>query len=88
MFNFNVKTRTLIVDEANVTTVLAVVNRHCRMTSERRAGNLGWADHPTKWYVLFNANDKRYANIIKELQTIGRINVSVRDTFVDLVFEI
>lgn len=88
MFGFNEKTYTLFTDEKNITTVLDVVNRHCRITSNRRAGNCHWAGDPTRWFVMFNTNDKRYAEIIKDLQKIGQINISVRGNNVDLVFEI
>ena len=88
MFGFNEKTYTLFTDERNITTVLDVVNRHCRITSNRRAGNCRWAGEPTRWFVIFNTNSKRYSNVIAELQSIGEIKVSVRGNNVDLVFEI
>lgn len=88
MFGFNEKTYTLFTDERNITTVLDVINRNCRIASNRRAGNCRWAEDTTRWFVIFNTNSKRYSNIIKELQTIGEIKVSVRGNNVDLVFEI
>lgn len=76
---FNNKRRYLIVEEADVTTVLTVINRHQGIFSNNNklTGNCGWKNEPTKWYVRFYASDKQWGKIAGELSTLGNITVKV-----------
>lgn len=75
----NSKRRYLIVEESDVTTVLSVINNHQGFfsNSDKKTGNCGWKDKPTKWYVKFNASDRQWGRIAGELSRLGRINVNV-----------
>lgn len=76
---FNNKRRRLIVEESDVTTVLTLINRHHGFFSntEKTAGNCGWKNEPTKWYVCFYASNREWGRIAGELNTLGSINVHV-----------
>lgn len=71
--------RKLIVEEADVTTVLAAINRHQGFFSNinKRVGNCGWADEATKWYVHFYASSREWGQIAKDLSEFGIIRVNV-----------
>ena len=76
---FNDKRRYLIVEEADVTTVLTAINRHQGFFSnnDKLTGNCGWKNEPTKWYVRFYASDKQWGKIAGELSKLGDITVIV-----------
>lgn len=76
---FNQKRRYLVVDEKDVTTVLAAINHHRGFfsNSEIGTGSCGWKNEPTKWYVNFYASDKEWGRIAGELSKIGKICVNV-----------
>jgi hypothetical protein len=79
MLMFNQKRRYLIVEEADVTTVLMTVNQNQGFfsKSDMATGNCGWKEEPTKWFVRFYASDKVWGKIARELTKIGDINVHV-----------
>ena len=76
---FGEKRRYLYVNEADVTTVLSVINKHQGFFSNnnKTTGNCGWKDEPTKWYVNFYATDKQWGRIASELSRLGKIYVNV-----------
>jgi hypothetical protein len=76
---FNQMRRNLIVEESDVTTVLAAINHHQGFFSnnDKNAGNCGWAKEPTKWYVRFYASDRQWGRIAGELSKLGKIYVNV-----------
>ena len=76
---FNNKRRYLIVEEADVTTVLSVIDRHQSLfgNNDKLTGNCGWKNEPTKWYVRFYASDKQWGKIAGELSSLGNITVKV-----------
>ena len=82
------KTRSeFFMDEKDVTTVVAVINRHTRY-ARCRIGNCGWADESTKWFVMFDCTDKVHRDIVKDLTKIGRFKLDVRPGGqMDLCFE-
>lgn len=71
--------RYLIVEEADVTTVLTAVNRHQSFfgRNDNLTGNCGWKNEATKWYVRFYATDKQWGKIAGELSKLGNITVFV-----------
>lgn len=71
--------RKLIVEEKDVTTVMAVINRHHSFFSNKKmtTGNCGWKDQPDKWYIYFYASGKEWGSIVGELSTLGNITVDV-----------
>ena len=75
----NNKRRYLIVEEADVTTVLMAIDRHLGFfgNHDKLTGNCGWKNEPTKWYVRFYASDKQWGKIASELSTLGNITVYV-----------
>lgn len=86
---FNQKKRCLIVEENDVTSILAVVNRHQGFfgNNDKAIGNLGWANEPTKWYVRFYASDREWGRITEELSKIGKIYLNGnRKGITDLYF--
>lgn len=87
MFRFTTKTRNFIVDEKDVTTILDIINRK-RRQFDYQVGSCGWSDDTAQWFIMFHATDKVYGDIVRELMTIGKLNVDVRPGGqVDLVFE-
>lgn len=76
---FNNKRHYLIVEEADVTTVLTAINRHQGFFSnnDKLTANCGWKNEPTKWYVRFYASDKQWGKIAMELSMLGKIYVNV-----------
>lgn len=81
------KCREFIIEEKDVTTVLSVINSHLKY-SNLDVANCGWAnEESSKWFVMFDANDKRYGKIVKDLSTIGEFKLDVRPKGkVDLYF--
>ena len=77
MTKFFRKKRELLVDEKDVTTVIAVINRHRRL-GRFKIFNCGMADNPSRWSIRFRVNDKVYAKIVKNLADIGRFDLDVR----------
>ena len=88
MFGFKKQRHDFILEEANITSVLEILNRHCKDRAYR-VGNCGWADYPTRWFVMFHATDKEYAHVVHELMKIGTIHIEPRCAggIVDYVFE-
>lgn len=76
---FKQKRRYLIMDELDVLTVLTAINNHHTFFSNRfkLVGNCGWENEPSKWFVGFDASDKRWSKIAAELSNIGKITVKV-----------
>lgn len=87
MFNFRQKSRHLIMDEKDVTTVISAINKGHQY--QFMSGNCGWALEPTKWFIIFKANDKQYGEVLKNLKKTGEfhIEVSPNSRQVDLYFE-
>ena len=71
--------RKIIVEDTDVTTVLAAINRHQGFFSNanKRVGECGWADEPTKWYIHFYASSREWGKIAKDLSELGEIRVKV-----------
>lgn len=88
MFKWNVRSREFIVDEKDVTTVVTIINKH-RRSYEVKTNNCGWAEEPSKWFVMFDAGDEEYGHIVDELNKLGtfRLDVSPSFTVVSLYFE-
>lgn len=88
MFNWGVRRRNFIVNEADVTTVIKVINEH-RKNYEVQTNNCGWADEPDKWFVAFEACDEEYGHIVEDLNNLGTfsLNVSPNYRVVDLCYE-
>jgi hypothetical protein len=88
MFNiFTKKPHEFIIEEKDVTTVLAVINNH-RKSFETELGNCGWAEEPSKWFIMVYLRDKDYGKVIEELNKIGTFKLDVRPKGqVDLCFE-
>lgn len=86
MFGLNKKTYHFIVEEKDVTTVLGTINQTCRYDTYR-VGSCGWADEPTKWFIMFHATEMKYGKIMSELMKIGNVTIELRPGGkVDLVF--
>lgn len=77
MFGFFKARRYFIVEEKNVTAILTVINRYYRfyVSQNLAIGNCGWADEPTKWFIHFDASNKQYDNILKDILEKGSIKV-------------
>lgn len=79
MFLFQRK-RNLVVEEADVTTTLLMINRHQGFFSDDRkiVKNCGWAKDPSKWVIQFNASEKEWGFMTTDLSKIGEITVKVK----------
>jgi hypothetical protein len=89
MFGIYMKTRTFIMDEKDVTTVLGIINQALPVWArEVRVSTCGWADEPEKWFIMFHTTDKQYGDIMRELMKIGSVSIELRDggSIVDYVF--
>lgn len=88
MFNMYVKRRReFIVEEKDVTTVMAVINEN-RKFYDTRLGNCGWEEEPSKWFIMVDLNDKQYGEVIRKLNEMGTFKLDVRPRGqVDLCFE-
>ncbi len=85
---FKNDSREFILEEKDVTTVLEVINSNYKTAPRLSVGNCGWADDPTKWFIIFNANDKIYGKVVKSLKEIGELKLDVRPGGqVDVCFE-
>ena len=71
------KTREFIVEEKDVIDVLKAINKHLGWL-DGQVGNCGWAEEPTKWFITFDATDKKYGRIINDLNEIGEFKLDVR----------
>ena len=73
------KNRKLFVEESDVTTVLAAINRHQGYFSNnyKLVGSCGWAEEPTKWFITFSTTDKKWGRMAADLSEIGKISVKV-----------
>lgn len=76
---FYQKFRDLIMDEKDVTTVLAVINRNQGFFSlkDKRVDTCGWKDDPGKWFVGFYASRREWGRIATELGKLGTLNVKI-----------
>ena len=68
------KTREFIVEEKDVTTVVDVVNREAKYF-DYKIGNCGWAEEPTKWFIIFEMTEKKFGRVVKDLNEIGVIKL-------------
>ena len=64
-----VKRRHLYVNEKNLTNLLKVLNRHY-VINNISVGNCGWEDDPDKWFVNFDACNKKWDEIRSELNVV------------------
>lgn len=80
MFNlfdiFAKKRRHLIVEEEDVMTVLKVFNKvnhsfKIGILMNMEIGNCGWAKEPSKWFINFDATNKKWKAIIAALKKEG-----------------
>lgn len=80
MFNlfdtFAKKRRHLIVEEEDVMVTLKVFDEanHKNKVSylmNMEIGNCGWLDEPTKWYIFFDATNKKWKSIIAAFKKEG-----------------
>ena len=71
--------RKIIVEETDVTTVLAAINKHQGFftNADKRVGECGWAEDPTKWFVHFYATSREWGRITKVLAETGEIIIKV-----------
>lgn len=77
---FDDKRRCIIVEEADVTTVLTAITRNrgfLGSSNNATTGNCGWKNEPTKWYVRFNATRKQWGKIAGDLKKLGNFTVTV-----------
>lgn len=69
-----VKRRSLVCEEADLTKVLGVINKHqdpwiiCRPNMS--VGNCGWKDDTNKWFVHFDASKRAWQKIVNDLDII------------------
>ena len=85
---FKNDSREFILEEKEVTTVIEVINSNYKIPSRVLVGNCRWADDPTKWFIIFNANDKIYGKVVKSLKELGELKLDVRPGGrVDVCFE-
>lgn len=68
--------RRLIVEEKDMMSVLRALDTVSRSSKlpyamSMEVGNCGWADEPTKWFVEFDATDRRWKNVIAELKHVN-----------------
>lgn len=75
MFDFFKRRHYFIAEERDVTTVISIINRHCRwhFGQNLAVGNCRWANDPTKWYIHFDASSRQYDEIIKDWAEKGNI---------------
>ena len=71
------KRRYLIVDEDDVVNLLKVFGEvNCKfricIPMNMEIGSCGWAEEPTKWFVHFDATNKKWRAIIKTLRDAKR----------------
>lgn len=74
--NFIQKRRYLVADEADVMSVVKVIDEikrnsriHHMMNME--IGNCSWADEPTAWFIHFDATDKQWRKLMNMVHDLG-----------------
>lgn len=78
MFGFTKRRREFIVDEQDLIHVLKAINNNLHYL-DGQVGNCGWGDgEESKWFVLFYANNRKFSQIIQDLNEIGEFKLSVR----------
>lgn len=77
MFGIFKTRRCFIMEEKNVTSILTVLNRHYRWYNSWNlaVGSCAWADEPTKWFIHFDATNKQYDNVLKDILQFGSVKV-------------
>lgn len=77
---FYQKRRALIVEETDVTLVLAAINNHQGFFSNdnKIVKNCGWDVDPTKWVVEFYASNREWSLMAEEMSESGDITVKVK----------
>lgn len=73
------KRRMLVVEEIDVTRVLTIINRHQGYFSDdtKIVKNYELKNDPSKWVIKFNASDREWKLMTKDLGEIGEIIVKV-----------
>ena len=73
------KRHTLVIEERDVTFVLTIINKHQGYFSDdtKIVKNYGLTNDPTKWVIKFNASDKEWKRMTKDLGEFGEIIVKV-----------
>ena len=70
MFGFTKRRRELIVDEQDLIYILKAINANLHYL-DGQVGNCGWGDgEESKWFVLFYANNRKFSQIIQDLNEI------------------
>lgn len=85
MFKYFKKFRELIIEENDLMDVLRVVNLNFGYL-DGSVGNCGWRDEPTKWFITFYANNKKYGRLMNDLNKLGYFKLTVNEqgkTYVD-----
>lgn len=77
MLNFLRNSRSFIMNDEDVTTVLTVIDKHLKVPNGV-VSTCGWAKQPEKWFITFKCSGKEYSKLIKDLISIGTIEISVR----------
>lgn len=75
--NVIAKRRHVIVDEKDMMSVLKVLDgafHKGRMAihANMEIGNCGWSGEPNKWFIQFDATDRKWKYIIAEMSHINR----------------
>ena len=63
------RTRHLIVEEADVTKTLRVIQEHHKFVPDMAVGNCGWDDE-TKWFIHFAATNAKWEVIRHDLGVV------------------
>lgn len=71
------KKRTIIVDEADVTKALFIVNTYINVTYDQGiiVDWCAWDDRPNKWFILLWANGKDWKAILKDIKSIKSVSI-------------
>lgn len=79
MFDVLKGRRYFITDEKYVTKLLTVINAYDKFLGNQNlaVGNCKWADDPEKWFVHFDASNKDYDEILKDILQQGTISVII-----------
>ena len=72
--------RNLVVEEKDVTLVLAAINNHQGFFSNdnKIVKSCGWEKDPTKWVIKFNASEREWGLMATDLGKLGDIAVKVK----------
>ena len=81
MTNIFGKRRYWVLKKDDVIKALTAIDNHRskHIEPEVVTGNCGWVDEEDMWYLFFNASNKQWVNIIKDLSSIG-LELVVRST--------